>query len=497
MKRMKSSYIKSGFILSYAAIFIQSVISIAYTPVMLRLLGGSDYGLLQLAISTIANLGLLSFGFGSSYLRFYSQYKSEGNEYGIAVLNGMFTVIFALASLAALIAGAVITLNADAIFSASTSESELSVLKPLLAVMTVNLALTLPVNIFDSYIISQERFAFQKAIVIITAVLNPMLTLPVMLLGKGSVGVAVCMTLISFIKLIASMIFCLVRLGMRFRFAFDAKLFKRLFTFSFFIFLNIVSDQINWNADKTILGIVKGSVSVTAYSLGSQFNSYFLTVSYALASLCSPKAYSLAAFKRSDAELTRFFARFGRLQLCVMAYIFTVFVGVGRPFMRLWSGLQSDIPYYTALLLMSPLLVTSIQSIGIEIQRAKDMHRFRSVLYFVIATFNIAVSIPLCVRFGEIGCALGTCVCIFVGNIIIMNIYYQRRVGLDMAYFWKQILRLAPSLVPPAAAAVLAVMRARVSIGSVIAWGIVITAVYAPSVWFLGIGKDIKKTALY
>ena len=135
-----------------------------------------------------------------------------------------------------------------------------------------------------------------------------------------------------------------------------------------------------------------------------------------------------------------------------MAYIFTVFVGVGRPFMRLWSGLQSDIPYYTALLLMSPLLVTSIQSIGIEIQRAKDMHRFRSVLYFVIATFNIAVSIPLCVRFGEIGCALGTCVCIFVGNIIIMNIYYQRRVGLDMAYFWKQILRLAPSLVLPAAA---------------------------------------------
>ena len=68
---MKSSYLKSGFILSYIAIFIQSLISIVYTPVMLRLLGQSDYGLLQLAISTIANLGILSFGFGSSYLRFY------------------------------------------------------------------------------------------------------------------------------------------------------------------------------------------------------------------------------------------------------------------------------------------------------------------------------------------------------------------------------------------------------------------------------------------
>ncbi len=497
MKRMKPSYIKSGFILSYAAIFIQSIISIAYTPVMLRLLGGSDYGLLQLAISTIANLGILSFGFGSSYLRFYSQYKSRGDDDGVAALNGMFAVIFSLASVMSLIAGAVITLGADAIFSASMSGNELLSLKPLLAVMTVNLALRLPLNVFDSYIIAHERFTFQKALVIITSFLNPMLTLPVMLSGKGSLGVAVCMTLISLVKLIASMIFCVRRLGMRFRFAFDAKLFKSLSTFSFFIFLNIVSDQINWNADKTILGILKGPTSVTAYSLGSQFNSYFLTFSYALASLYSPKAYSLAAMRRSDEELTRFFARFARLQLCVMAYVFMMFVGVGRPFIRLWSGLQSDVPYYTALLLISPLLVTSVQSIGIEIQRAKDMHRFRSVLYFAVAFFNIAVSVPLCMRFGEIGCALGTCGSIVVGNILIMNFYYHRRVGLDMAYFWKQVLCLVPSLLLPALAAAFAIICARESVWSVIAWGLVITAVYAPSVWFFGIGKDLKKNGLY
>lgn len=40
--------LKSGFILSYISIFIQSIISILYTPVMLRLLGESNYGLLSL-----------------------------------------------------------------------------------------------------------------------------------------------------------------------------------------------------------------------------------------------------------------------------------------------------------------------------------------------------------------------------------------------------------------------------------------------------------------
>ena len=50
--------LKSGFILSYIAIFIQSIISILYTPVMLRLLGESNYGLLQLAVSTMSSLSI-------------------------------------------------------------------------------------------------------------------------------------------------------------------------------------------------------------------------------------------------------------------------------------------------------------------------------------------------------------------------------------------------------------------------------------------------------
>ena len=86
--------LKSGFILSYISIFIQSIISILYTPVMLRLLGESNYGLLQLAISTMSSLSILSFGFGSSYMRFYSQYKADNDNNAISVLNGMFTIIF-------------------------------------------------------------------------------------------------------------------------------------------------------------------------------------------------------------------------------------------------------------------------------------------------------------------------------------------------------------------------------------------------------------------
>ena len=384
--------LKSGFILSYISIFIQSIISILYTPVMLRLLGESNYGLLQLAVSTMSSLSILSFGFGSSYMRFYSQYKVDNDN----------NAIFISVSILSLIVGGFITMNTSTLFGKSMTASEIKLLKTLLGIMTVNLAFTFPCSISDSYIIAQERFSFQKILIIISSLLNPMLTFPLLIMGQGAVSVAICMTAITVIKLLCSTVYCIKKLNMRFCFAFDKNVFKQLSVFSFFVFLNIISDQINWNVDKILLGMFSGAKNVAVYSVGSQFNGYFLTFSYALSSLMTPKAHTLIANHADNRETSKFFASFGRVQFVVMAYIYLMIIAVGKPFIKLWSGIDSNIPYYTALLLISPLLVTSIQSIGIEIQRAKDMHKFRSVLYFVIAAINIAVSIPLawlCIRY--------------------------------------------------------------------------------------------------
>ena len=242
--------LKSGFILSYISIFIQSIISILYTPVMLRLLGESNYGLLQLAVSTMSSLSILSFGFGSSYMRFYSQYKADNDNNAISVLNGMFTIIFISVSILSLIVGGFITMNTSTLFGKSMTASEIKLLKTLLGIMTVNLAFTFPCSISDSYIIAQERFSFQKILIIISSLLNPMLTFPLLIMGQGAVSVAICMTAITVIKLLCGTVYCIKKLNMRFCFAFDKNVFKQLSVFSFFVFLNIISDQINWNVDK-------------------------------------------------------------------------------------------------------------------------------------------------------------------------------------------------------------------------------------------------------
>jgi len=71
---MKVNQLKAGVILSYVNQFASLVITIAYTPIMLRLLGQSEYGLYSLCTSFISYLGLLNFGLSSAYVRFEDAY---------------------------------------------------------------------------------------------------------------------------------------------------------------------------------------------------------------------------------------------------------------------------------------------------------------------------------------------------------------------------------------------------------------------------------------
>ena len=107
VKKVYINQRKAGVILSYAGQFAKILISIIYTPIMLRLLGQSEYGLYQLVYSVVSYLSLLSLGFSSSYMRFYSRYKAQKDEDGVARLNGMFLLIFASLSVVCILCGCV------------------------------------------------------------------------------------------------------------------------------------------------------------------------------------------------------------------------------------------------------------------------------------------------------------------------------------------------------------------------------------------------------
>lgn len=446
---MKVSQLKAGVILTYLSQGINILVGLAYTPIMLRLLGQNEYGLYQLVASIVAYLSLLSLGFGSSYVRFYSRYKAKEEKREIARLNGMFMTIFLFISLITLIVGAIMVINIEWIFGTGLTNKEYEKAKILMSILVLNMALTFPNSIFNSYITAHEKFIFQKLLSVAQSIMNPFLALPLLILGYGSVALVLVSTFITIAKLLLDMWYSFKRINMQFLFrGFKFSLLKELWTFTFFVFLTQIINQINWNVDKFLLGRFSGTASVAIFAVANTIRMLYVNLSSAVSSVFIPRVNKMVAELKDDMELTRLMTRIGRLQLVILLLILSGFTFFGQSFVQLWAGVSYHDSFWVAVLIMIPGTIPLIQNIGIEIQFAKNLHKFRSILYSIIAMGNIIISIPLIKMYGPIGAAIGTAISLIIGNGLFMNIYYHFRVGLNMKYYWKEILKLIPPFIP-------------------------------------------------
>ena len=491
---MRNNQLRAGVLLTYAGMMISNLISILYTPVMLRFLGQQEYGIYQLAYSVVSYLGLLSFGFGSSYIRFYSRYRKEDDEKGIATLNGMFLVIYCTMAMIALVAGMAITGGVDRIFSTSMNGAELEITRKLMKLMVLNIAFSFPNFVFESYIIAFEQYTFQRILNLTLSVLNPFLTLPLLLMGYRSISLTLIQTVLTVTKLLVNFWFCSKKLKMRFSFrGFYKGMLVEISRFSFFIFLNMIVDQINWNVDKFIVGRYRGSAAVAVYAVGAQINQYYVNLSTAVSSVFIPRVNRIVAETDDHVSLTELLARVGRIQFLVLGYILNGFVLLGGYFLNIWAGTGYKEAYGVVLLLILPVTIPLIQNLGIEIQRAENRHHFRSYLYLLMAAVNLLISIPLTIWYGIHGAAAGTCLCLLVGNGLIMNWYNHVKIGLDMVFFWKQILPLIPGAVAALAAGGILSAVIRVDTITDFLWvGVIYTIVYGVLQWRIGMNAYEK-----
>lgn len=494
---MKKNQLKAGVFISYISIAVQGLILLLYTPLMLRILGQNEYGTYEMAASVISYLGLLDFGFTSAYVRFYARYKAKEDQRGIARLNGMFLLVFVSLSIITLLAGMVLVQNAQSVLGGKLSMNEIELARKIMVVLVVNVALTLPLGVFDSYIIANERYFFQRIITLLQTVLNPFLVLIFLFCGYRSLVLAIVTLALTILKLCVDIYYCRTRIAMQFLFRkFPFALLKEVFIFSFYIFINMIINQINWNIDKFIIGKITGAAAVAVYSLGAQINQYYLVLSTSISSVFIPRVNKMVTEGEKPEAFTALFTKIGRIQFIVVSYILGGFILLGRFFVILWGGRGYDNAYEVTLWLIVPVTIPLIQNLGIEIQRARNMHKFRSIVYAAIAVINLLISIPLVYRYGEIGAAIGTCVGLILGNGILMNLYYHKKMQLDMKFFWGQIFKLMlPMIAAVLCGRVISYIFPVDSIGHFILVGILYSILY-----FVFIGKfglnDYEKALL-
>ena len=85
--------------------------------------------------------------------------------------------------------------------------------------------------------------------------------------------------------------------------------------------------------------------------------------------------------------------------------------------------------------------IPAVQTLGVNIQNAKNMHRMRSIVYFIVACMNVIMSIYFIKIWGVVGTCLGTLLATLLGHGVFMNWYYQKKIGLNILGFWKEMFK--------------------------------------------------------
>lgn len=440
---------KIGVALAYAAQAVSVLTGLLYTPVMLRLLGQSEYGLYQLVASVVSYLSLFSLGFSASYNRFYAPLKIEEDDKEISKLNGMFLLVFSALASACFACGVILTMKLKFALGSGLSNEELATAKMLFLVMVINMTITIFNTVFECYITAHERFIFQKMLMLIRNIANPFLCLPLLLLGYGSIGMVTISLTLTVIVTTLNILFCFKKLKMRFCVKnLDIEKLKSMSRFTVFIFFNQIIDQVNWTTDKFLLGRLINTNAVAVYGVASTLNSQYISFSSAISNVFTPKVNMIVAKGNFKLGLDELFIKIGRIQYMLLMLILSGFFFFGRPFIILWAGKEYIEAYYTGLILMIPVTIPIIQNIGIEIQRAMNKHQARSIVYSVIAISNIIISIFLIKMFGVSGAAMGTALSLFCGNGLFMNWYYWKKLNIDILTFWKNIFKISISIIP-------------------------------------------------
>ena len=440
---------KIGAIIAYVSIFVSAGISLVYTPYMLRVLGESEHGLFALVNSVVAYFTLMDFGFGNAIIRFSAKYIEKKDKAKEGKLLGMFFLIYAILGFIVLILGFVLSANIGIIFNRNFTEGELRLTKVLMQIATVNIALSFIFRIFNASIQAHQKFIFSKIAQLVKHILNPLLMVIILINGYRSIGMMIGFLVLNIVFLIVEAIYFFTRIKVRIRFAINFKVLKEISVYSFFIFLDLIVDRINWSTDQLLLGIIKGPANVSRYAIASNINTNYRLIASAISGVFLAEITGMVERGESTKLLSDRFIKVGRIQWIVLSLVLSGFIIYGRPFVRMWAGANYEESYYIAIILIAPVTIPLIQTIALTILRAKNLHKFRSLLYLGVSIINIIISIPLIKLYGGIGAALGTGIALLIANGIIMNIYYKKKLKLDIKAFWKNIILMSLGLIIP------------------------------------------------
>lgn len=429
---------RTGVVLSYIQVILNVLVNIIYVPVLLHYLGQSEYGLYQIVGSFFSYVTVFESCMSAGVLRNYCNALGKQDEQLAREILSTARSIYRLMAAGMTGLGVVVILGFRAFYASSFTGAELQESTIILGMLFCNMVATLLSSVYLTVITGQERFVFLKISGILLQTVQPLLVILCVMRLPYAMSVTAVIAGLNLVNILFRWWYVQCRLEIRIpTLKPNSKVAKEILTLSSAILIGCIADQIFWKTDQVILGKMFSTAVVAVYSVGAQIYMIYMQFGTQIAGVFYPRVSVLYQEENGLQKVSDLFIRVGRATFFVILLVLSGFIIFGREFLLVWVGEGYEAAYWVAIIVMLPFSVDLAQNLGLCILQVKGQYGFRAKIYLLSALLNIITTVLFARRIGITGAALSTGISMFLTSGLIMNWFFQKRVGLNMIKFWK------------------------------------------------------------
>lgn len=443
--------VKLGALLSYILIICNSVYGMVVAPYMLGMLGNAEYGVYKAIGSLTASMVVLDLGIGGTMQRYIAKFNAEGKRKECSNFSAMGLLQAGGLSAVVALVCVVLYFRLDALYGESFLPSELIRAKEVFILSSLSLLLSIFENVINGIISGLNRFVFSNGVKIATLFLRAALYFIVLPIWKSAVAVMAISVLISTLVILFELLYLLCRLKLRIRYSyFDKTIFKESSLYTGMMFVQSLTAQINTNLDNVLIGSILGTIAVSVYSFGLTIFGMFQQLSCAISGVMLPTVTDELTKGTNHRGLEDLVIQAGRIQFAILGAVVCGFAVIGKEFTYLWLADQLGDGYLDvwviSMIFMIPTIWELSQNVCLSILRAKNLLGFRTMVLLIGVVLNFVISYFGTKYYGYYAAAVGTSASVIFSSLICLNIYYYKKLSLNILRIFYHILRA--NLVP-------------------------------------------------
>jgi len=396
-----------GISLNYAAFVLNVLSMFILTPVVVKYLGQSMYGVWAIISSVVAYLSMCSLGIdtavGKYTAEFYATQKTNKlnmlvSSAAIALLGiGVFLSFLLLVFMPFLPQ----VLNIPYEYRNTT--------KITFIIMGLNLLFLFQARIFENVFLGLQKVDYFYGFSVLRIVASFFLIFLVLHMGFGIVGMAIVGVLTSLMffplyPLLFRKLNCPIRVHLR---SFSFAAIKEYVPYSLRTFSLGITSLILYNTDVIVIGFILGAAQVTPYIICYRICWYATYIFSGLSSVMFPQFSRLYALK-DIARLHTIFLGISKITVAIMTPIAIILLLYGHAFINIWVGPSNWVGLKVfCLFIVMDFLHAIGTPVGIMLQGIGE-NKWFAYSEMANAGLNLGLSILLGFKLGVLGVVLGT-----------------------------------------------------------------------------------------